>query len=34
MDRVAEIFGGAVEWLLHGGGPGRGWRPILVQATA
>jgi hypothetical protein len=25
MDRVAEILGGAVKWLLHGCGPGSPW---------
>jgi hypothetical protein len=34
MDRVAQILGGAVEWLLHGGGSGCGLPHILVQLKA
>src|SRR5436305_10571152 len=34
MDRVAEIFGGAVERLLHGCGPRLGYGAIIVKRDA
>src|SRR5438067_392130 len=34
MDRVAEVFGGAVEWLLHGCGSRMGFGGIIVKRAA